>query len=359
MCPFISAEVPQASRRKFREYTISSVTYKYQVLFDRCREVGSSRHRRAVGRAPTEYSRPVRWSHVNWPSVGFVSLEDVDGHREHLSRLVLDAPPTVAALASVRWDEARFESWDVDGGTLRVVVVVRNDEVLDTPEGLWRRWNHARVTLRFGGATLDPADTDALDLLAGDVHVLRGELAHVGQDGWELRLLVSPTGEVAVVFQDVAVELRSVDETTWGDLEARRAHGWHGPLADGWADWASPAVRAAAHGDVGGLTMALDGFVGEPAEVDEIDARWGFAPLHAAAWFDRPVAAEVLLARGARVDLPDAEGRTALDLARERESVRVATLLTGPHDAHDDDPGQDHDQAQAQAQDDETATSTT
>lgn len=270
----------------------------------------------------------MRWSHLGWPSVGFVSLEDVDGYRDHLSRLVLDAPPTVAALAAVQWGEARFESWDLDGDTLRVVVVVRNDEVLDTPEGLWRRWNHARVTLRFNAVTLDPPDTAALDLLAGDVHVLRGELAHVGPDGWELRLLVSPTGEVAVVFQDVAVEVRSVDESAWGDLEARPDHGWHGPMADGWADWASAAVRAAAHGDVGGLAMALDGFVGEPAGVDEIDARWGFAPLHAAAWFDRPAAAELLLGRGARADLPDAEGRTPLDLAHERGSVRVAILLT-------------------------------
>jgi hypothetical protein len=300
---------------------------------------------------------------VGWPGVGYVSLEDVDGSAEHVAQLVVDAPPTVAALSFVPWNEARFERWDPrpETGSLDAVVIVRNDEVVDTSEGLWRRWNHARVTLRFGGATLDPADTDTLDLLAGDVHVLRGELAHVGQDGWELRLLVSPTGEVAVVFQDVSVEVRSVDETTWGNLEARRAHGWHGPLADGWVDWASPAVRAAAHGDVGGLTMALDGFVGDPAEVDEIDARWGFAPLHAAAWFDRPVAAEVLLARGARVDLPDAEGRTALDLARERGSVRVATLLTGPRDAQDQDqdhdPGQDQDHSQAQ--DDDTATSTT
>ena len=297
-------------------------------------EITRERADSGLGRRAARYRQLMRWSHVNWPSVGYVSLEDVDGHREHLGRLVLDAPPTVAALASVQWDEARFESWEADDQTLSVVVVVRNDEVLDTPEGLWRRWNHARVTLRFRGVTLDPSETGTLDLLAGDVHVLRGELAHVGPDGWELRLLVSPTGELAIVFQDVAVEVRSVDETTWTDLEARSAHGWHGPLADGWVEWASAAVRAAAHGDVGGLAMALDGFVGEPAGLDEVDTRWGFAPLHAAAWFDRPATAELLLTRGAGVDLPDSEGRTALDLARERGSARVAALLT-EHADHD------------------------
>ncbi|PZE86190.1 ankyrin repeat domain-containing protein [Curtobacterium sp. MCBD17_032] len=283
----------------------------------------------------------MRWSHVNWPSVGYVSLEDVDGYRDHLARLVLDAPPTVAALASVQWREAEFVAWEPEGDTLRAVLVTRNDEVLDTPEGLWRRWNHARVTLRFGGVALDPPDTEPLDLLAGDVHVLRGELAHVGDAGWELRLLVSPTGEVVIVFVDVAVEVRSVDESVRTDLEARPAHGWHGPLADGWLEWATPAVRAAGHGDVGGLAMALDGFACEPADVDEVDQRWGFAPLHAAAWFDRADAAAVLLTRGARPDLADAEGRTPLVLAEERGARQVAALLADAADgpSHDRDDG--------------------
>ena len=32
-----------------------------------------------------DYARSVRWSRVNWPSVGYVSLEDFDGAAEHLA----------------------------------------------------------------------------------------------------------------------------------------------------------------------------------------------------------------------------------------------------------------------------------
>lgn len=283
----------------------------------------------------------MRWSRVGWPAVGYVSLEDVDGHSEHLARLVSDAPPSVAALASVTWNEARVADWRVelsgrhgDAGvdatpthTVHLTAVVRNDEVLDTPDGLWRRWNHAQVSLRFDRAVLEPADADRLDMLAGDVHVSRGELAHVDADVWELRLLVSPTGELAIHFRDVVIEVRPVAEESWSALEARPAHGWHGPVPDGWVDWATPAVRAAAHGDVGGLSLALDGFSTEPAGIDEVDPRWGFAPLHAAVWFDRRGTTEALLERGADITLGDAEGRSALDLARERGSRRAEEVL--------------------------------
>ncbi|WP_156794779.1 hypothetical protein [Curtobacterium sp. BH-2-1-1] len=283
----------------------------------------------------------MRWSRVGWPAVGYVSLEDVDGYAEHLARLVSDAPPSVAALASVTWSESRIQSWRVeeagrhgDAGvdatpthTVHAVFVVRNDEVLDTPDGLWRRWNHARVSLRFDRAVLDPSDTEALDLLAGDVQVSRGEIAHVDADVWELRLLVSPTGELAIHFRDVVVEVRPVDEEDWAALESRPAHGWHGPVPDGWVEWATPAVRAAAHGDVGGLSLALDGIGQDPAGIDEVDPRWGFAPLHAAVWFDNRGTTEALLERGADVRVEDAEGRTAMDIAHERGARRAEEIL--------------------------------
>lgn len=270
---------------------------------------------------------------MGWPAVGYVSLEDVEGYPEHLARLLTDAPPTVAALASVTWNEARIERWETetpaDDGSAAVsaAVVVRNDEVLDTPDGLWKRWNHARVTLRFDRAVLEPLDTETLDLRAGDVQVTRGELAHVDADVWELRLLLSPTGELAVHFRDVAIEVRSVHEDDWAKLEQRRQHGWHGPVPDGWVEWATPAVRAAAHGDVGGLSLALDGIGGETVGIDEVDPRWGFAPLHAAAWFDRRGTTEALLERGADVTVLDAEGRSALDLTRERGSRKAEEVL--------------------------------
>lgn len=293
----------------------------------------------------------MRWSRLGWPQVGYVSLEDVDGYAEYLARLVSDAPPSVAALASVTWREARIAAWRVeetgshdtagvdDQPTRSVLatVVVRNDEVLDTPDGLWRRWNHAEVTLRFTRAVLDPPDTAPLDVLAGDVTISRGEIAHVDADVWELRLLLSPTGELAVHFRDVTIEVRPVDEDDWVRLEQRAPHGWHGPVPDGWVEWATPAVRAAAHGDVGGLSLALDGIGTDPAGIDEVDPRWGFAPLHAAVWFDNRGTTEALLERGADVRVEDAEGRTAMDIAHERGSRRAEEILLAWFDrpAHD------------------------
>jgi len=280
----------------------------------------------------------MRWSRVGWPAVGYVSFEDLDGYAEHLARLVSDAPPAVAALASVTWNEARIAEWHIDSTdgvrgaeqdavgidevpthSVQMVVIVRTDEVLDTPDGLWRRWNHARVTLDLRHAVVEPIDTEPLAVVAGDVHVARGEIAHVDSDVWELRLLLTPTGELAIHFRDVSVTIRAVPESAWADLGSR--------VPDGWVEWASPVVRAAAHGDVGGLSLEFDGFGSEPAGVDDVDPRWGFAPLHAAAWFDRTNTTLALLERGADPGVRDAEGRTALEIARDREARGVEAIL--------------------------------
>ncbi|WP_083393390.1 ankyrin repeat domain-containing protein [Curtobacterium sp. MMLR14_010] len=292
----------------------------------------------------------MRWSRVNWPSVGYVSLEDFDGQSEHVARVLEDAPPPVAALATVRWTDARVATLrsepshrhasDVaedstsdttaipghglpDPVVVHAEVLVRNDEVLDTPDGLWRRWNHARVTLRFDDAVIDPPDVDAGAVLAGDAHIARGELDHVaGEDAWELRLLVSPVGEVAIRFRDAQVSVRSVDESDYDVLGDRPTRGWHGPVPDGWVEWATEGVRAAAYGDLGGLHLADDA-----SDVDDVDPRWGFAPLHAAAWFDRPEMLEELLRRGATLALIDSEGRTPLTLAVDRDARRAVRVL--------------------------------
>ena len=287
----------------------------------------------------------VRWSHINWPAVGYVSLEDVDAYRDHLARLTTDAPPQVAALAAVRWDGARFERWHHDAGarTLESAILARNDEVLDTDDGLYRRWNHARITLRFSDVTLEPGAVESDALLLGDVHISRGELAHAGADGWELRLLLSPLGELAVRFGDVALAFERTTGVDWDALEARPLHGWRGPLPDGWVEYAVPLVRAAACDDVGGLSLELDGVETDRGRVDDLDPRWGFAPLHAAAWFDRGGATELLIERGADVDLLDAEGRSALAIAAERHSSRAASLLrsAGALELHEAVPGVD------------------
>ncbi|WP_434770094.1 ankyrin repeat domain-containing protein [Curtobacterium flaccumfaciens] len=293
----------------------------------------------------------MRWSRVNWPSVGYVSLEDFDGQREHVTRLLEDAPPTIAALLTVKWTDSRIERWVVESAdavvdpdadeddvttpvdlpghgvpdpvVVHADIVVRNDEVLDTPSGLWRRWNHARVSLRLRDAVIDPPGVDAAALLAGDAHVARGELEYLHEhDAWELRLLISPVGEVAIRFRGVRVAIRSVAESVYSGLESRPARGWHGPVPDGWVEWTTEVVRAAAYGDLGGLHLADDA-----SDVDDVDPRWGFAPLHAAAWFDHPEMLEELLRRGATLQLEDTEGRTPLTLAIDRDARRAVDVL--------------------------------
>jgi hypothetical protein len=298
----------------------------------------------------------LRWSHVNWPAIGYVSLESDDGYPEHLARLVTDAPPTVALLANVGWQEARVAAWSVseddganDLSTVRLEVVTRNDEVLDSEHGLWRRWNHGRVALTFHGARLavrGGRDPEELDLLAGDVRIATGELDHAGidhdhgeEDRWVLRLLATPTGEATITFASVSVAAEPVPETAYTDLEARPAHGWHGPVPDGWVRFATPVVRSAAEGDLGGLSFALDG-----ADVDELDPRWGIAALHAAAWFDRDELVELLVARGATPDLRDVDDRTPLTLAIDRSALAAAMALVAAgadreaRDTDDDTP---------------------
>ena len=60
---------------------------------------------------------------------------------------------------------------------------------------------------------------------------------------------------------------------------------------------------------------------------DTKDPRWGFAPLHAAAWFDRRGTTEALLERGADATVLDAEGRSALEIARERGARTAEEVL--------------------------------
>ncbi len=282
---------------------------------------------------------------MNWPSVGYVSLEDFEGKTDHLARLVQDAPPPVAALATVRWSDSRIAKWTVEASrrhqaaaddntaalpdhgepdpvVLHAQVMVRNDEVLDTPDGLWRRWNHARVTMRFDDAVIEPPLLDPDTLLAGDAHIARGEIEHAGRDEWELRLLVSPIGEVAIRFTDVTIEVRSVNESDFTDLDARPTRGWHGPVPDGWIELATEVVRAAAYNDLGGLHLADDA-----SDVDDLDPRWGFAPLHAAAWFDHAAMVDTLIGLGATVDLLDAESRTPLTLAIDRDARAAVDSL--------------------------------
>jgi hypothetical protein len=280
----------------------------------------------------------MRWSRVGWPAIGYVSLEDDDGYGDHLRKLLIDCPPTVSLLAGLSWENARVATWSspADGarGTVTTEVVTVGRELVDDPDrGPYQRFRHARIVLRFSRATAvansgdDPA---SLDLLAGDVRIARGELDHGDGADWVLRLLATPTGALTIAFRDVSITAESVDDSEDQLLEQRPPHGWSGPVPDGWTALATPIVRAAAEGDLGGLSLVI---ARDHVDVNARDPRWGFAPLHAAAWFDRAAVASALLASGAVADLRDAEDRTPLTLAIDRDSrSAVDALIPGGAD---------------------------
>jgi hypothetical protein len=274
----------------------------------------------------------MRWSHVGWPAIGYVSLEDEDGYQDHLRKLLIDCPPTVSLLAGMRWENARVATWSSPEhgvvGTVSAEVVTTGRELVDDPHrGPYQRFRHARVALRFSRATamgLHDTDPAELSLLSGDVRIARGELDHGDGADWILRLLATPTGPVTITFRDVSISAESVDAEEEALLEQRPAHGWWGPVPDGWVDLAVPVVRAAAEGDLGGLSLVVKR---DHVDVNELDPRWGIAPLHAAAWFDRASLIPWLVDHGAMTELWDAEDRTPLTLAIDRDAPSAVSAL--------------------------------
>ncbi|MBK0296115.1 family 20 glycosylhydrolase [Bacillus sp. S34] len=110
-------------------------------------------------------------------------------------------------------------------------------------------------------AVLDPSDTEALDLLAGDVHVSRGELAHVdaSRDGGDL--------DPAVAVAEAPHDVFAFDPVPSDLTDAERAHviGGQGNMWTEHVDTARkldyqlfPRVAALAEAVVAGARSMLD-----------------------------------------------------------------------------------------------------
>src|SRR5579885_2301457 len=88
------------------------------------------------------------------------------------------------------------------------------------------------------------------------------------------------------------------------------------------SDPAVPLVTAAAANDVSGVRGLLDARI----IPDEVEA-YGRTPLIYAAMNDNADIAQMLVSRGARLDLRDKLGKTALHWAAERDSLKVMRVL--------------------------------
>ncbi|MCE2688205.1 MAG: ankyrin repeat domain-containing protein [Rickettsiales bacterium] len=68
-------------------------------------------------------------------------------------------------------------------------------------------------------------------------------------------------------------------------------------------------------------------FIAEGGDVNLRD-EWGLTPLIAATLCNDPAIVKILLRAGAKLDLQNNEGKTALDIAKEYDYQKIIELLT-------------------------------
>ncbi len=86
------------------------------------------------------------------------------------------------------------------------------------------------------------------------------------------------------------------------------------------------ALWFGAQGPRTGREELLKILIAHGAEVNAA-GEFGWTPLHMAAWWNHPASVRVLLEKGADPAIKDAEGRTALELAMEKESHGALSIL--------------------------------
>jgi len=127
---------------------------------------------------------------------GDMSDEDADAvvpaYRRHLE--IIELPEPMRDLAALNPHDARVLRVDHDPAANTLALRLRCGDL---------QAGYFDALLSFSGMTLRPADVAAL--ARPGVEILYDEVDRTVADGFEYRLLLHPTGEVAVRFHDVAV----------------------------------------------------------------------------------------------------------------------------------------------------------
>lgn len=110
------------------------------------------------------------------------------------------------------------------------------------------------------------------------------------------------------------------------DLDARsRPQGSQAPVDREDQDALTPLMRASATGDL----AALNALLGNGADPNARNSTQRITALMCAAFFGRLEAAKVLIAKGARIELKDANAAAAIDWAAQGNHVELEDILTG------------------------------
>ncbi len=107
-------------------------------------------------------------------------------------------------------------------------------------------------------------------------------------------------------------------------IEFFRRSGYRLPVNKANKHGITPLMAASFWGKTGAVELLID--KGAELDLREEDGR---TALHWAVRRGHPEVVKILLAHGARTDITDREGKTALDLAREQENTEIVRLLTG------------------------------
>ncbi len=166
-----------------------------------------------------------------------------------------------------------------------------------------------------GGAKVEATDTDgwtAIHYAANNGNwrsiekliAAKANLNAAAKDGWTAMMMALDGGKGGIAEKLVKAEAK---------------------MPTAWPDGASSLIHAVSGRDLGAVRIVL----ASNPKIDEA-AEDGFTPLSIAAYDGDAQIVMELLRAGANPSIKDKKGKTALDLATEREYFEVAALLGGP-----------------------------
>ncbi|WP_309858000.1 ankyrin repeat domain-containing protein [Leifsonia sp. 1010] len=237
-------------------------------------------------------------------------------YNEYIDGIQSTLPAGVRSLLDMSVHDGRVSRWSLGADGVAELSFITENAL----ESL------ARITLRFFGATAlanDADDVETLRLLDGSTELLSQEFDVLDDGRYRFQVLVSPTGELAVMFGDAEVERTPATWDEFVELSDRPDTGRWGRWDDAWLADDPPLHRAAQLGRLDELTA----LIASGEDVDARDPDDAETPLHAAARRVQVQAMAILISAGATVDSMDHFGRTPLTIASADRDERGLEFL--------------------------------